>query len=199
MAKILTFEPENHIYELDGVELPSVSEITRFISREIYGEVTQYTLDRAAERGTNVHKLTEALDKYGSCEADEGLLPYLQAYVEFRKNNRIEWSKIEFCTYNPIEGYGMTVDRYGTLNGKQILVDIKTSSQIQTVAVTAQLTLYRMGLEEQGFPVDEMYVLHLKKDGKFTFRRVEPNHELAKACLTLHKALEKKPRKRKDE
>ena len=199
MARILTLDAESHVYDLDGEQLPSVSEITRFISRELYGEVNQYTLDRAAERGTNVHKLTEALDKYGSCEADEELLNYLTAYVDFRNKYPAVWEKIEFSTFNETERYGMTVDRYGELNGKKILVDIKTSSSIQTVAVTAQLTLYKWGLQSQGYDVDEMYVLQLKKDNRFVFKKIEPDVSLATACLTLHRRLEKKHKRKKED
>ena len=39
MARILTLDNESHVYDLDGEELPSVSEITRFISRELYEEI----------------------------------------------------------------------------------------------------------------------------------------------------------------
>lgn len=197
MARILTLSEENHVYDLDGEELPSVSEITRFISRELYNDIPQYTLERAAERGTNVHKLTEALDKYGSCEADEELLNYLTAYVDFRNKYPAVWEKIEFSTFNETERYGMTVDRYGELNGKKILVDIKTSSSIQTIAVTAQLTLYKMGLESQGYQVDELYCVQLKKDNRFVFKKIEPDYELASACLILHSRLTKRKRKNK--
>ena len=65
IAQLIFFE-KDHIYELNGEQLPSVSELTRFISREVYGDVAQFRLDNAAERGTKVHKLTEALDKYGA-------------------------------------------------------------------------------------------------------------------------------------
>ena len=197
MAKILTLEKEKHEYELDGEILPSVSEITRFISRELYGEVNQYTLDRAAERGTNVHKLTEALDKYGSCEADEELLPYLQAYVEFRSKHECEWTEIERSMFHPDLRYAGTLDRLGTVDGENIIMDIKTSSQIQTVAVTAQLTLYQMMCEANGIKVGGLYVLQLKKDGKFTFREVIPDRDLADACLILHSRLTKRKRKNK--
>ena len=60
MAQLLFFD-ECHKYTLDGEELPSVSQLTRFISREIYGDVGQFNLDRAAERGTAVHKATERI------------------------------------------------------------------------------------------------------------------------------------------
>ena len=50
IAQLIFFE-KGHIYEMDGEQLPSVSELTRFISREVYGDVAQFRLDNAAERG----------------------------------------------------------------------------------------------------------------------------------------------------
>ena len=76
IAQLIFFE-KDHIYELNGEQLPSVSELTRFISREVYGDIAQFRLDNAAERGTKVHKLTEALDKYGEADVSEDVLPYL--------------------------------------------------------------------------------------------------------------------------
>ena len=52
----LIFYDESHRYTVDGEEVPSVSELTRFIAKDIYGEVNQMVLDMAANRGTAVHK-----------------------------------------------------------------------------------------------------------------------------------------------
>lgn len=197
MARILTLDNESHVYDLDGEELPSVSEITRFISRELYEEINQYTLERAADRGTNVHKLTEALDKYGSCEADEDLLPYLQAYVDFRKKHKCEWEHIEKAMFHPDLRYAGTLDRFGTMDGEHVILDIKTTSQIHLVSVTAQLTLYQMMAEANGMKVDALYVVQLKKDGKFTLKEITPDRDLADACLILHSRLTKRKRKNK--
>lgn len=194
MAKILTFQEENHVYEIDGEELPSVTEVCRFISRELYQEISQVVLDRAANRGITVHKLTETLDKYNSCECEDDLLPYIEAYVQFRKKHPAEWTHIEKAMYHPELMYAGCLDRIGTVDGEPAIVDIKTTSQIHTVAVTAQLTLYKRMAEANGIPVSKLYVLQLKKDGKFTLRLVEPDEELADACLTLHRRLEKKKR-----
>ena len=75
-----------YTYTVDGEEYPSVSEISRFASREIYGEVNQFNLDNACNRGSAVHKATEILDKYGSVECAEDIENYIRAYVSFRKD-----------------------------------------------------------------------------------------------------------------
>ena len=57
MARLIFYDAE-HEYTVDGVKYPSVSEILRFISREIYDDTNQYALDHAADLGTSVHKAT---------------------------------------------------------------------------------------------------------------------------------------------
>ena len=194
IAQLIFFE-KDHIYELNGEQLPSVSELTRFISREVYGDIAQFRLDNAAERGTKVHKLTEALDKYGEADVSEDVLPYLQAYVKFRKEHDVAWEKIEYATHHPESLYAGTLDRLGTVDGKRCIVDIKTSSTLKKPLYTAQLNLYRMMLTS---PVDALYILHLKPNGTYKLVELPIDDTLANACITLHTALKKKKRTRKE-
>ena len=194
MAQLLFFD-EGHKYTLDGEELPSVSQLTRFISREIYGDVGQFNLDRAAERGTSVHKATELLDKYGTAEIDEDIAPYLQAYIAFRKEHKCEWQKIEYATHHPDNLYAGTLDRVGTIDGKLVVLDIKTSSTIQKPLYTAQLNLYREMLPD---PIEQLIILHLRKDGTYKLIDIPIDDTLADACITMHEALKKKKRSKKN-
>ena len=75
MGKLIFFD-KDHTYQVDGETVPSVSEVLRFMSREIYDTVNQYTLDNAADRGSRVHKACENLDRYGSCEVSRDIEPY---------------------------------------------------------------------------------------------------------------------------
>lgn len=195
MATLLFFD-QGHKYTLDGEELPSVSELCRFLSREIYGDVAQWRLDNAADRGTAVHKATEALDKYGKVDVQDGILPYLQAYLKFRGEHTADWQKIEYTAYHPAFRYAGTIDRYGLIDGAAALLDIKTSYTIHKPLCAAQLNLYRWLLEAQGLPVDKLFILHLKKDGIYKLLPFEQNNALPEALLTLHNALKKKARKR---
>lgn len=190
MARLIFYD-ESHSYTVDGQELPSVSELTRFISRELYSDINQTVLDRAADRGTRVHKVTEALDKYGEAECDDDILPYLQAYLEFRKKHKCEWQHIEKAMYHPDLLYAGTLDRIGTMDGENVILDIKTTSQIHTVSVTAQLTLYKMMAEANGFEVTKLYVIQLKKTGKPVLKEIHPDEELADSLLVLHNRLKK--------
>jgi len=198
MARLLNFRPDDHVYELDGEELPSVSEIIRFITREIYSEIDQATLDRAADRGTRAHKATEVLDKYGEADCDDDIIPYVSAYIKFRSEHDCEYDKIEWSTYNPEEMYACTLDRAGVIDGKRCILDIKTTYTIHKVPVAAQLTLYKNAVEKQGQKVEKLYVLQLKKDGTYSLKEIPEDQDLATACLTLHRRFVKKKRRKKN-
>lgn len=195
MAALLFFD-EGHRYTLDGEELPSVSELCRFLSREIYGDLCQWRLDNAAERGTKVHKACEILDKYGSVDVSDDILPYVQAYLSFRREHDVAWDKIEFAAHHPEDGYAGTVDRFGTLDGRAALVDIKSSHAVHKPLCAAQLNLYRRMLHAAGIRVDILYILHLKPDASYKLIPFEADDALPTALLTLHKTLKKKRRKK---
>lgn len=194
MAQLLFFD-QRHKYTLDGVELPSVSELCRFISREIYGTVAQYTLDRAADRGTRVHKAAEALDVYGKVEVTDDIAPYVQAYLKFRQEHDIKWNMVERSMANQKERYAGTIDRYGELDGAKSLVDLKTSYTVHKRLAIAQLNLYRWMIEEEGHAVEKQYILHLTKDG-YKLVEIEKKDDVPRALLTLHRLMEKKGRKK---
>jgi hypothetical protein len=200
MAKLLFFDP-THTYTLDGEVIPSVSEITRFMSREIYGDLQQNTLDRAAGRGTAVHKATEVLDKYGTVEASDDIVPYVRGYVQFLREHSVEWVKIEYAVVSPEKDYAGTLDRYGTVDGKRPLADIKAISALtpgHRKLYEATLNLYRMAIEAE-YPVERLLIIWLRKDGTYKLFELPIDDTLANACRALHQALKKKPRKKKKE
>lgn len=199
MAKLIFYDTE-HKYTVDGAEVPSVSELTRFITREVYESTPQLAMDRAADRGTKIHKATEALDKYGSAEIEDDIAPYLKAYVQFLKEHSPDWERIEWAVNNG-KLYAGTLDRYGTLDGKKAILDIKTAASIGSlmkVLYTAAQNLYRMAIEPE-CAVEAIYILQLKKDGKYRLIELEIQDELAKACIALHQALKKKERKKEND
>lgn len=187
MGKLIFFE-RDHSYEVDGQKLPSVSEIIRFLSREIYANATQYRLDHAADRGTRVHRACENIDRYGSCEADAEIEPYVMAYIQFLKDKKPDWKLIETSLCDLQDGFAGTLDRYGVISGKRVIVDLKSNSSIKPVLVTAQLNGYRHLARVNEHEVDAIASLHLKKDGKYSYVE-RPVNDTFYACLMLHKAL----------
>lgn len=196
----LLFYDDSHKYTIDGEEVPSVSELTRFLTRELYNDAPQYFMDQAAKRGTSVHKATEAIDKFGTVEIEDEYAGFVKAYVSFLKEHEVSWGNIEWpvCNKENEMPYAGTIDRVGALDGKTVILDIKTTANISglhKLCYTAQLNLYRLAVKEK--PVEELWVLQLKKDGTYKLIQLEENKELAQACLMMHYAIQKTKRKRR--
>ena len=198
MAQLLMFHDLTHTYEVDGETLPSVSEIIRFISREVYGSVTQYTLDNACDRGKKVHKFCENLDKFGTVDCDEDLAAYVEAYMNFLKDHTVEWSIIEQSMYHKEQLYAGTIDRVGKVDGKLSIVDIKTSCVIHKPLVTAQINAYAEMYEDNNADIiEQLIALQLKSDGTYKIHEIEIDSTAFTACLTLHGVLKKKGKVKK--
>ena len=219
MATLVFFD-EQHQYELNGEQVPSVSEISRFASREVYGTTDQYTLDNAASRGSAVHKSTEVLDKYGVVECDNYIEPYIRAYVQFRKDYGIkEYVAIEKPLASESMRFAGTIDRIfvitetfaqkfkeqtkidvSDLIGKLAIIDLKSSSVVQKVLAKIQLNGYDLLVQENKLgDVGLLIILHLTKENKYKVHNIERDKTLFMACYNLHKAFEKKKRIKKAE
>ena len=204
MAQILRFYDEQHTYTLDGETIPSVSELTRFLSREIYGDISQYRLDHAAERGSIIHKACENLDRFGDCEISEEYAPYIRAYMQFRTDYTPQYIAIEKPFASPSLRFAGTPDRIARMSdGRKAIIDLKSSSVVQKVLASAQLNGYRILCDENtpDLPITHLYILHLRPDASYKLISFPLDPSVFMACHTLHTALQKKPRlsKKKEE
>lgn len=177
----LTFDEEHHKYFDGEVELPSVTQITRFCSYDSINGAGANPFYR--ERGTKVHELCADYDFTGEFPRGTGLDGYLKAYADFKRDYRIkDWSFVEFAQGNAETGFAGTIDRVGYIDGRLSILDIKTSSNINLVALTAQLTGYSLLL---GGCV-ALYGLQLQKAGKYRLIPVNEDTELFNACKYIH-------------
>lgn len=192
----LTFYDKGHIYMMDGERLPSVSDLCRFISREVYGDAPAWAMEAAAERGTAVHKATEELDKTGTASIDSDWAGYLEAYRKFLTEHKVEWELIEHPDWNEEHRYAGTIDRYGNVDGVRSLVDLKTVSKVQKPLYGASMNLYRMVLEQRGKAVDRLLILHLKKDGTYKLVPLDKDSEVPLALIKLHQVTAKQRKRR---
>jgi len=127
--------------------VPSVTEILTPLTAGKYppsGVVAQ-----AANRGTRVHELCALYDMDALPDEFEGeLVPYIQAWADFCRDYSPEWLYIEqpVCATDP-NGHitAGTLDRLGGIDGKQIVVDIKTAQSFDRaskVSLACQLAAY---------------------------------------------------------
>ena len=185
---------ETHEYvTTDGLKLPSVSDITSLVSNLIYKSIDPEVVAMAAMRGSAIHGYTVELDDKNVVECPKELSGYLQAYVNACNEHDMRWFKNyteQAMRYG--KEYAGTIDRFGDVDGKKTLVDIKTNSRItkqNLVAYETQLNLYRWMLEAHEEKVEQLLILHLKKDGKYKLIEIPISDELATACLMIYKRM----------
>lgn len=193
----LIFYEKSHIYMMGGERIPCVSDLCRFLHKEIYKDAPLWQMEAAADRGTAVHRATELLDKTGTAEISEDYAPYLTAYAAFRREHEVEWELIEHADYHPEYGYAGTIDRYGKVDGIPTLLDIKTTYTVYKPLCGASLNLYRLMLQARQKCVERLLILHLKKDGTYKLIKFDFDDAVPMALLTLHNVLKKKRRKSK--
>lgn len=174
------FNEEKHEYTVDGVKVPSVSEILAPLSADRYRDLNPAVLQQAAARGTAVHEATEALDYELDPEIVPDIAGYVEAYIAFLRDYFPAWEMVEgrVC-YEGWEGedlmpiFAGTVDRYGKIDGRPAVVDIKTYASMTTealIAASCQTQLYRCAIDgnyNSLWHSMKRYVLHLKKDGNY--------------------------------
>ena len=193
----LHFDEGKHLYTLDqnGVtfELPSVTQILRFISREIYGDVPQSVLDKAADKGTRVHEAIEAYDNYGWKECEPDTLPYILAYEKWVQDHNFQTVANEYPIYHRTRLYAGKLDRLFMDKGNLSLLDFKTSQTILEPLVTAQLYGYAEALKSHGITVINSYILHLRHDASYDFIKVDikDGFKIFETCAFLHGVVKK--------
>ena len=201
MAEFL-YEESTHTYTLDGVVIPSVTEICAPITCGKYPPVG--VVQQAAARGTRVHELCALYDMDAlPDEIEAELVGYVKAWAAFCRDYKPVWRHIELPLYgSPDTGlpFAGTLDRIGEIDGRTRVVDIKTTASLDRpakVALCEQITGYEWladlnkidvsygaGMGVQLF-ADGNYRVHLIAEiaQKYDFRRVTMFFELRK----LHK------------
>jgi hypothetical protein len=131
--------------------------------------------DRAANRGTEVHKLAEQLITGAEVEIPEELAGHAESYVQFLDEFNPQPVLIEAVVYSNRHGYAGTLDLvadFPTL-GKRLLVDVKTNRSGIFGETAIQLAGYRFadvyldehGAEQAMLEVDGCAAIHVRADG----------------------------------
>lgn len=164
----IEFDAEKHIYRVNGVRMPSVTEILEPITAKKYGEISQEVLRMAADRGTIVHEACEAIDYGLEAEVPVEYEGYVNAYLAFLDDYRPDWMGIEQMIHSREDGYCGTVDRWGMMLGEEWVVDIKTTTaptKRNKMSGCCQTVAYANALKTP----KKRGLLYLKKTGEYSF------------------------------
>lgn len=162
-GKCLEYYEKEHIYLVDGVIVPSVTQVVDFQHGHKYDAVSPAVLNRAAERGTRVH---EAIEKYCKTGEEEPIAE-VHNFKWLQKRNGFEVVANELPVLIDFEDLtiagrlDMVIKMSGHLGG----VDIKSTSTLDRERTALQLNLYRIGYR-QCYGADWQFIkaMHLKDD-----------------------------------
>lgn len=191
---MIHFDESTHTYTIDGIPVPSVTTVCRFLSYDQKSD-KPWLAQAAADRGSRIHAACCALDYGLEPEDAEDISGYLLAYRRFLKDYRPDWEGIEYLTGSLELGLAGTIDRWGTLyDGTPVIVDIKTGSTLRDAPLRGQLTGYKRLLahDRVHFHAQKLFALHLAKDGTYTLRPVAQDDAILDACLYLEKVTRRK-------
>lgn len=193
----LTFNEEKHQYRVDGKFIWSVSHYLKPISNQVYGDIDQAVLDKAAQRGTAVHFAVELFNAYRVAEIADEHKPYLDAYMSWYRDYEPQDICEERRAYHPTYWYAGTSDMICVMSGKTWLIDVKSVAQLKGFLVAPQLAAYAKMWEAQGTKIDRIASLHLKKDGSFSFDEypMQESFNTFLECLNIQNYIDKNTRK----
>lgn len=161
------FEDE-HIYLVDGVITPSITEIMKIKFGNKYNGINTTTLQKAAEYGTSVHSSIENFEVYNINNENVIELKnwkFLKKAYKFKCIGN-EIPVILFIDNKPFAcgRIDLKLEENGKLNEKG-LGDIKATSTLDREYLGYQLNLYRIAYEQSyGEKINFLRGIHLKKD-----------------------------------
>ena len=158
----LEFIPEEHIYICDGVIVPCVSNILAYKFND-YGAVPKEFLQRASERGTELHEAIENYERNGTtCDLRE-----FKNYLFLKKHHGFTNIANEVPVIYEKDGTVLfvgTLDQIIELDGKLGINDFKRVSAPNKQKIAYQLNLYKLAYEQTyNKKVDFVAYTHLRE------------------------------------
>jgi|TARA_Y100000310_G_scaffold230328_2_gene232739 hypothetical protein len=166
---MLKFDEQTHTYTVDGLKVPSVTQIIR--DSGLTGiDASDPAVQAAGQFGTAVHKMTELYDNItlDMGTVAEELYPYLQAWKKFLSETKAKLHESEMRLFHPVHLYAGTFDRTAEINGKNTIIDIKTSQKAPTAGIqtAAYMEMYNYKLTFEKKIRSRMSVF-LRPDGSY--------------------------------
>ena len=179
---VLEYYDDTHTYLVDGIIVPSITQILKIKFKNKYSRVDQEVLTRASEKGTQVHEAIEKLCQTGKVEDIKEVknFIFLQKQYKFTTIDN-EVPIILFRDGIPV-GAGR-LDLVLEENQELGLGDIKRTSVLDKEYLGYQLNLYRIGYQ-QCYDKDIKFLkgLHLREDVR-KYVNIPINEKLAQKLV----------------
>ncbi len=175
----LEYIDESHLYVVDGIIVPSVTQILKYKFGGMYGKVDPAVLQRAADKGTAVH---DAIEKY--CKTgEESELPEVHNFQFLMDQYHFQPVDNEV----PVILFGRNHEPLAA--GRLDLVlremdhlglgDIKRTSVLNKEYLAYQLNIYRIAYQQcYDTSIDFLRGVHLREDVR-KYVEIPINEEMA--------------------
>ena len=162
-GQTLEYIDECHLYLVDGIIVPSVTQLLGRKFGHKYDGISSATLQNAAERGTMIHK---AIEDY--CHGVESDLEEVSdfAFLMDKYNFKVIENELPIILNIGGETFAGRLDLILQKSNEigMAVADIKTTSTLDKEYLGFQLNLYRIGVEQSyGFNITSLYGIHLRQ------------------------------------
>jgi len=169
VIRLLEFNEATHTYTLDGIVLPSVTQIISEIMPNKYANVNKRVLNEKAKFGTEGHKIIEYLNTSDLENAKKHIRSienksleicireYLRLVSKYNINPHLHELKVHYGYI-----YAGTLDMIASVNKELSLIDIKFTSALDEEYLEWQLGMYSLALNRK-LLFDKYYCLWLPK------------------------------------
>lgn len=158
----IEFIEDQHLYIVDGILTPCVSNILAYKFND-YGTVSREVLQRASERGTELHEAIESYERSGT----ESELKEFKNYLFLKKHHGFVNIANEVPVLYEKDGTVLfvgTLDQIIELDGKRGINDFKRVSAPNKQKIAYQLNFYKLAYEQTyGEKVDFLSYTHLRE------------------------------------
>lgn len=206
MTAAVTFNARDHSYRMNGVKLPSVTQILGIIRKPFLeqwrGRIGNAEADKimrdSADFGTRCHAAAEQIATCGIAAfevLDTDVQTFAQTYDSWFNANV---KRVLFCEARLVSTVHMvagSVDLIAELMDDSVAaIDLKTGSSVDEVAALQLAAYGRMALEQHGIQTNRRLILHAPRKTPGTLEVVEypvddePDAwRLFLCCLLLHR------------
>lgn len=168
---MIEFLKEEHLYLVDGVITPSVTQILQFLFPDKYKDVPPEILVKKAEYGSILHKVIEIAEQEQTFEINtlkqkiKGINYLIESsfkqYLKIKEKYNLEVIEQEqIVAYKDL--YCGTFDMVANVEGVKSLIDIKTTAELDIEYLSWQLSFYELA---KGEKFKKLYVIWLPKKG----------------------------------
>ena len=179
---ILEYFDDTHTYLVDGIIVPSITQILKIKFKNKYDRVNEKVLNRASEKGTQVHEAIEKLCKTGEAEDLKEVKNFMFLQKQYKFNTLDNEVPIILFKDDIPVGAGR-LDLVLEEKDKLGLGDIKRTSVLDEEYLAYQLNLYRLGYQQcYDKEITFLKGLHLREDVR-KYINIPINEELAQKLV----------------